>query len=78
MRILITAGIFAVLALSPASAKPMACTTANIGASALAMSPDGQTAANKEMAAANTAISNGKMRSACTHYAKAQKLAVAK
>jgi hypothetical protein len=78
MRLLIAAGVLSVLALSPASAKMMACTTANIGTSALAMSPDGQTAANKEMAAANADVSNGKMRSACMHYAKAQKLSMAK
>jgi hypothetical protein len=78
MRILITAGVFAVLALSPVSAKMMACTTANIGTSALAMSPDGQTPANKEIAAAATDVSNGKMRSACMHYANAQKLSTAK
>jgi hypothetical protein len=78
MRILITAAMFSVLALSPASAKMMSCTTANIGNSAMSMMPDGQTAANKEMAAANTDVSNGKMRSACKHYAKAQKLSMAK
>jgi hypothetical protein len=32
-----------------------------------------QTAMNKEMAMANTDMSNGKMVSACTHYMKAQK-----
>ncbi|HZR86693.1 MAG TPA: hypothetical protein VFB02_07800 [Bradyrhizobium sp.] len=37
-----------------------------------------QSAANKEYAAANTAISQGKMRAACMHYAKAQKLSMAK
>jgi hypothetical protein len=77
MRILITAAIFSVLALSPASAKMMACTGANIGASAQAMEP-GQTPANKEIAAANTDMSNGKMRSACMHYMKAQKMSMAK
>jgi hypothetical protein len=30
-------------------------------------------AANKEMAMANTDMSNGKMKSACMHYMKAQK-----
>jgi hypothetical protein len=78
MRILITAAMLSMLALSPASAKMMACTQANIGASASAMSIEGQTAANKEIAAANTAISNGKMRAACMHYMKAQKLSMAK
>jgi hypothetical protein len=78
MRILVTAAIFSVLALSPVSAKMMACTTANIGASAMAMMPEGQSAANKEMAMANTDVSNGKMRSACMHYMKAQKMSMAK
>jgi hypothetical protein len=77
MRILITAAIFSVLALSPASAKMMACTPANIGASAAAM-PAGPTPANKEMSMANTDVSNGKMRSACKHYMKAQKMSMAK
>jgi hypothetical protein len=78
MRILVTAAIFSVLALSPVSAKMMACTTANIGTSAMAMMPEGQSAANKEMAMANTDVSNGKMRSACMHYMKAQKMSMAK
>jgi Tfp pilus assembly protein PilE len=78
MRLLITAAIFSVLALSPASAKMMACTTANIGSAAMAAMPEGQSAANKEYAAANTAVSNGKMRAACMHYAKAQKMSMAK
>ena len=77
MRILITAAMFSVLALAPASAKMMACTPANIGTSAQGMMP-GDTPANKEMAAANTDISKGKMRSACKHYMKAQKLSMAK
>jgi hypothetical protein len=78
MKILITAAVFSVLALSPASAKMMACTTANMGTSAMAMMPEAQSPANKEMAMANTDVSNGKMRSACKHYMKAQKLSMAK
>ncbi len=78
MRLFITAAIFSVLALSPASAKMMACTTANIGSGAMAAMPEGQSAANKEYAAANMAVSNGKMRAACMHYAKAQKMSMAK
>jgi hypothetical protein len=77
MRILITAAMLSVLALTPASAKMMACTAENIGTSAQAMAP-GQTPANKEMAMANTDVSNGKMRSACMHYMKAQKMSMAK
>lgn len=77
MRLLITAALFSLLALSPASAKMMACTAANIGTSAQAMEP-GPSAANKEIAMANTEMSNGKMRSACMHYMKAQKMSMAK
>lgn len=73
MKILITAGILSLLALAPAQAKMMACTTANMGTSAMSMMPDGQTAANKEMAMANTDVSKGNMRGACKHYANAQK-----
>ena len=77
MRILVTAAIFSVLALSPASAKMMACNTANMGKSAAAMAQT-QSAANKEMAAANTDISKGNMRGACAHYMKAQKMSMMK
>jgi hypothetical protein len=77
MRILIAAAMFSALAFSPASAAMMACTTANMGKSAAMMAP-GQTPANKEMGMANTDISNGKMRSACMHYMKAQKMSMTK
>jgi hypothetical protein len=77
MRILIAAAIFSALAFSPASAAMMACTPDNMGKSAMAMSP-GQTPGNKEMAMMNTDVSNGKMRSACMHYMKAQKMSMAK
>jgi hypothetical protein len=42
------------------------------------MMAPGQTGANKEMAMANTDMSNGKMKSACMHYMKAQKMSMAK
>jgi len=45
--------------------------------STMMMAP-GQTPGNKEMAMANTDMSNGKMRSACMHYMKAQKTSMAK
>ena len=77
MRILIAAAMFSALALSPASAAMMACTSANMAKSA-AMMPSGQSAANKEFAMANTDMSNGKMRSACMHYMKAQKMGMMK
>jgi hypothetical protein len=76
MKTLLTAAAFVALALSPASAKMMACTGANIGASLTAADsmPDGskKMGMNKELAMANVDMSNGKMRSACKHYAKAQ------
>ena len=81
MRILVAAamlsGLAVSLAVSPASAAMMACTSDNLAKSTAAMAP-GQTATNKEMAAANTDMSNGKMGSACRHYMKAQKMSMAK
>ncbi len=77
MRILIAAAMFSVLALSPASAAMMACTGENMMKSAAMMAP-GESPANKEMAMANTDMSKGKMRSACTHYMKAQKMSMMK
>jgi hypothetical protein len=68
--------MFSALAFSPASAM-MACTSDNLAKSAAMMS-SGQTPANKEMAMANADMSNGKMRSACMHYMKAQKMSMAK
>ena len=63
MKILLTAAALVAFAVSPASAAMMGGT------------PDtsAKMAANKEMAMANTDMSNGKMKSACMHYMKAQK-----
>ena len=76
MKILLTVAAFLALALSPASAKMMACSGANIGASlsTVGAMPDGpkKMGMNKELAMANTDMSNGKMGSACKHYGKAQ------
>ena len=73
----LTAAAFAVFALSPASAAMMACTGDNMMKSTAMMSGPADTpaksAANKEMAMANTDMSNGKMKSACMHYMKSQK-----
>ena len=84
MRILITAAMVSAvaLALSPASAKmaktKMAtCTSANVAKAVAAMKPD-PTPANKELAAANAAMGNGKMKDACMHFYKSQKLSMAK
>jgi len=75
-RLLIAAALSAMV-FSPASAAMMACTKDNLAKSTAAMMP-GQSEANKEMAMANTDMSNGKMRSACMHYMKAQKMSTAK
>jgi hypothetical protein len=76
-KLLIAAALFSALSLTPASAEMMACTGENMGKSAAMMST-GQSAANKEMAMANMDMSNGKMRSACMHYMKAQKMSMTK
>ncbi|HTB00182.1 MAG TPA: hypothetical protein VK804_06865 [Bradyrhizobium sp.] len=77
MRILIAAALLSALALSPASAAMMACTSANMMKSAMMM-PPGESPGNKEMAMANTDMSKGKSRSACMHYMKAQKMSMMK
>ena len=77
MRILIAAAMMLTFAFAPASAATMACTPENMSKAAAMMAP-GQTPANKEMAMANTDMSNGKMRSACMHYRNAQKMSMAK
>ena len=77
MRILIAAAMLSAFAFTPASAAMMACTSDNMMKSTMMMGP-GQTPANKEMAMANTDMSNGKMKSACMHYMKAQKVSMAK
>ena len=77
MRFLIAAAVVSAFAVSPASAAMMKCTSDNLMKSTMMMAP-GQTPANKEMAMANTDMSNGKMGSACSHYMKAQKAAMTK
>jgi hypothetical protein len=82
MKILISAAMLSAFALSPASAAMMACTGDNMLKSTTMMmsmpeSP-GKMAANKEIAMANTDMSNGKMKSACMHYMSAQKAAMMK
>ena len=78
-KLLISAALLSGLALTPASAmdKMMGCTSDNMMKSTMMMAP-GQTGANKEMAMANMDMSNGKMRSACMHYMKAQKMSMTK
>jgi hypothetical protein len=77
MRFLIAAAMVSAFAVSPASAAMMKCTSDNLMKSTMMMAP-GQTPANKEMAMANTDMSNGKMGSACMHYMKAQKASMTK
>ncbi len=77
MKILVAAALFSAMALTPASAKMMACTSDNMAKSVAAMQ-SAPTPANKEMAAANTDMSSGKMKSACRHYMHAQKMSMAK
>jgi hypothetical protein len=76
MKTMLTAAAFIALAFSPASAKMMACTTANMSSSMMkvAAMPDGpmKMGMNKEIAAANTEMSKGNMGGACKHYMKAQ------
>jgi hypothetical protein len=82
MKILITAAMLSAFALSPASAAMMACTGDNMMKSTTMMStmPEtpGKMAANKEIGMANADMSNGRMKSACMHYMKAQKAAMMK
>ena len=72
MAVLLSAGV-----VSPASAAMMACTSENMAKSTMTM-PAGPNPANKEMAMANMDMSNGKMKSACMHYMKAQKMSMMK
>ena len=82
MKILLIAVALVAFAVSPASAAMMACTSANMMKSAATMTGTADTPAkmgmNKEMAMANTDMSNGKMKSACVHYMKSQKAMMAK
>lgn len=77
------AAVFVVaFAASPASAKMMACTTANMAKSvaAGATMQDGpaKMAMMKEVGMANTQMSKGDMRGACKSYARAQKAGMMK
>ena len=79
MKLLFTAAtIAAALAISPASAKTMACTSENMAklvtsGNAMPDSP-GKAAMMKEMGAANAAMAKGDMRGACKSYMRAQKM----
>ena len=81
-KILITAAAFTAFALSPASAKMMACTGDNMAKSGMMMqgmaAGPGKMAMNKEMGMANMEMSKGNMRGACMHYMKTQKMGMMK
>jgi hypothetical protein len=80
--ILITAAVFSALALSPASAMMMKCTSENMLKTTTMMNSmqdgPGKVAMGKEMAMANGEMSKGNMRDGCMHYMKAQKAAMMK
>ena len=82
MKVLITAAMLSAMAFSPASAAMMSCTSDNMAkaATALTTMPDtpAKRAADKELGLANTDLSTGKMKGACTHYMKAQEAMMAK
>ena len=76
MKTLLLATAFAALALSPASAAKMTCTSANMAKLVLGLGGDdtpGKIAARKSMAGANSEMSKGNMRGACKHYFNAEK-----
>jgi hypothetical protein len=81
-KVLISAALFSALAFTPASAKMMSCSGENMAKTGMMMNgmadSPGKTGMYKEMAMANTDMSNGKMRSACMHYMKAQKMSMMK
>ena len=82
MRILMTAGMLSALAIAPASAKMMACSGDNMAKTSTMMmgmaDGPGKMDMGKEMGMANTEMSKGNMRAACTHYMKAQKVSAMK
>jgi hypothetical protein len=79
MKVLFAASaITTVLAISPASAAMMACTSENMAKSVtdIAAMPDGpgKMAMMQEMGMANSAMSKGDMRGACKSYMRLQKM----
>jgi len=76
MKTLLLAAAIAALAVSPASAAKMACTTANMAKLVAGMGGEdtpGKVAARKSMSMANSDMSKGNMRSACKNYMNAEK-----
>jgi hypothetical protein len=82
MKILITAAVFSALALTPALAKTLACTSENMAKSTASLQtmPDSPSkmAMSKELGKVNTEMSKGNMRGACKHYMNVQKMSAAK
>ena len=82
MMIAAAAVLAAGLAASPASAKMMSCSGANMAKSVAdgAMMADGpaKMAMMKEVGMANMAMSKGDMRGACKSYARAQRMGMMK
>jgi hypothetical protein len=80
--ILVTAAMFSILALSPASAAMMKCTSENMMKSTVAMNSmqDGpaKVSMGKHIAMANADMSKGNMRGGCKHYMMAQQAAMMK
>jgi hypothetical protein len=87
MKVFIIAAMASALAFTPASAKTKAvakpkattCSSENMakttsGMQAMPYTP-ARMAMDKEMAAVNTAMSKGDMRTACARYANVQKMA---
>jgi hypothetical protein len=78
MKGLVVAAAFAAFALSPASAKMMACTGENFAkmTDRMATMPYGpkRMAIMREMAVVNTNLSTGDARGACKHYVIAQRI----
>jgi hypothetical protein len=80
--VLMTAAMFSALALSPASAAMMKCTSDNLMKTTMMMNSmkDGpeKVAMGKHMALANADMSKGNMRGGCSHYMMAQKAGMMK
>jgi len=77
MKSLLLAAAFAALALSPASAAKMECSSANMAKLVVAMGGQdtpAKIATRKSMSLANSDMSKGNMRGACKHYFNAEKL----
>ena len=78
----IALAVLVAFAVTPASAKMMACTGENMAKTTgtIGAMPDGpgKMAMTKEMGMANTDMSKGNMRGACAHYMKAQTMGGAK